>query len=470
MNFFCEYDKKPATAFCFQGSKKLAVCKEHIEDCLSKKLDIYPLDGILFISSPSDVEAFRFVSSQSMKGLAYLQVLRAQINLELETGLDHLNNSKLACFQTITECFSSFEDQFRLKYKAAERVIEKLEEEMRNLTRIKGVKLSALAELMPETEREVKGVLGFMGWSGGKSMVREVFTGFRLEEIDPEEVIFQAINPVERLTRLQEMCERYEGLIGKSEYLDVLEAEYAVTVASGLSVEGSEKEEVERMRKEAERLGMERKVSEEREVVRMIGKWRDKGIVQKVVEDCAVVADTYKSSNSLETALHWALSGLELSTDLLPDSFSVVNAHLQVALIYQLAGLSDEAELQLADAVDLSVKLDPVSILTAKTYRRLGDLYADTGRPDEAEQSYKDALTIGLEHYSESADTAATYTNLGIFYESQNRLNEAETCWEKAWKLWTHNQDARAQTLVFPYLQELLTRSGRQGELVRFKS
>lgn len=45
MNFFCEYDKKPATAFCFQGAKKLAVCKEHIEDCLSKKLDIYPLEA-----------------------------------------------------------------------------------------------------------------------------------------------------------------------------------------------------------------------------------------------------------------------------------------------------------------------------------------------------------------------------------------------------------------------------------------
>ena len=45
-----------------QGQKKLVVCSKHIEECLAKKLDIYPLDGLRFITCPADVLSLLYPS------------------------------------------------------------------------------------------------------------------------------------------------------------------------------------------------------------------------------------------------------------------------------------------------------------------------------------------------------------------------------------------------------------------------
>lgn len=462
MNFFCEYDKKPAAAFCFQGAKKLAVCKEHIEDCLSKKLDIYPLDGILFITSPADVPAFRAVSGMATKGLAFAQVLRSTLSHDLDSSLNALNQAKSACFQILSEAFAAFEDRVQIRFRAIEREIEQLEEEMRNLTRMKGAVLSPTAELLTQTEGIGPGLLGFVCWAGWKALANVLFAGFRLENSEPAETLRQSLSP-DLTSRLQALQNHCQVLQESSDYLDMAEAAYCRAIAISLSATAKEEG-----LGEAEILAKEGKLEEERAVVRLLGKFRAREAVERLVEDCISLSDTYKVSDSLESALKWAQAALEVSSELLPDSSALTSSRLQVALIYQRAGLSDEAELQLAEALELSVRLDPVSMMTAKTYRRLGDLYGDTGRVEEAEQSYKDALSIGLEYYSSSADTASTYTNLGILYEAQNRLKEAEKCWTKAWKLWQNNHDPRAQTLVFPYLQDLFTRSGRAKELDRF--
>lgn len=471
MNFFCEYDKKPATAFCFQGAKKLAVCKEHIEDCLSKKLDIYPLDGILFITSPADVPAFRTVSGMSTKGLAYAQVLRATLSQELDFSLNLLNQAKSACFQILNESFAAFEDQLQNRCKAVEKEIEKLEEEMRNLARVKGVSLSKTAEFLTQTEGIVPGLIGFVCWEGRKPLATALFSGFRLDDSDPAEVLLQSLSPDHRSARLQSLYSRCGALMESSDCLDIAEAAYQSSIAAALNTletTANGQENLQLLMKEAEELWRERKLDEEREVLRLLGKFRSREAVEKLVEESVAIADTFKASNHLESALKWSQTALELSSEFLPDSFALVSSHLQVALIYQRAGMADEAELQLADALELSIQLDPMSIVTAKTYRRLGDLYGDTGRVEEAEQSYKDALSIALENYPNSSDTAATYTNLGILYEGLKRLKEAENCWTKAWQLWQRNHDSRAQTLVFPYLEDLFTRSGRSQELANF--
>jgi len=469
MNFFCEYDKKPAAAFCFQGAKKLAVCKEHIEDCLSKKLDIYPLDGILFITSPADVPAFRTVSGMATKGLAYAQVLRSTLSQELDSSLSTLNQAKSACFQILSESFTAFGDQVQGRFRALEREIEQLEEEMRNLTRMKGAVLSPTAELLTKTEGIVPGLLGFVSWAGWKSLATALFAGFRMHNTEPAEILLQSLSP-DLSSRLQAIQIHCQTLQESNEYLDIAEAAYWSSIATVLAaiVRESGEERTQEGLGEAEIMAKEGKLEEERAVVRLLGKFRAREAVDRLVEDCIALADTYKAADSLDFALKWAHNALEISSELLPDSFTLASSRLQVALIYQRAGLSDEAELQLAEALELSMRLDPVSMVTAKTYRRLGDLYGDTGRTEEAEQSYRDALSIGLEYYPSSADTAATYTNLGILYEAQNKLKEAENCWTKAWKLWQHNHDSRAQTLVFPCLQDLFIRSGRAQELALF--
>jgi len=142
-----------------------------------------------------------------------------------------------------------------------------------------------------------------------------------------------------------------------------------------------------------------------------------------------VIGDSFAAVGAFDRAAVLVESGLELRTGLFaPDDEEVLEATLQLAILYRDMGRLDEAGELFEHSMSTALKQRMTGELRPSILNDYGILLREQGRPAEAEVMYRRALAIRRREGSMSTQEGArTLNNLAMAVREGGRLDEAET-------------------------------------------
>ncbi len=165
-------------------------------------------------------------------------------------------------------------------------------------------------------------------------------------------------------------------------------------------------------------------------------------ISSELAPDSMMVADIrgrlaviFGIRSDFSAAMEHMLSALEIQERLAPQSSDVVQTLSRLALASRRMGRLAEAEAYFRRALELQQRLDPDSYSMATVLNNLGVLLTKRGDLNRAEAYFWRSLELFAALRPESLAVAGNYSNLGGIFEARGNLEAAERYHRQAFDL-----------------------------------